>query len=718
MGCSWCMNISSMLVLLVVVVGRVGAQDALEIVAPEDGAALEPGDTVTIAWSPPVTGDRFRLELSTDDGASWRAVSPDATGSSTRWVVPNTPSSAARLRAQRIVDTIDRRRFDGERVDALRLSRDGRFLFTTSKIYRSLLWDTRTMRIIRDLGPGGRTVPSGDFSPDCRYLAFTRGDSIAVLDLEADSIVASVSGPGPVRFHPNGRVFASPRSHSSNTVSLRDVRGGQEIRFFDNYLAVTALAFSDDARLFVAAGTLRIFESSVNNLQIVQLMPSGTEGLAVDARGEHMLSTDGWEVNYWDLRIPRTERSVVFAGAFGDNVAVSRDGRHMAAASRNGIVTLLRPGDAAVTREIGGAQGWALDVDFTADGLGIAIADWRGASLVTFERTVGEPAVSGRFSIERPRVRVEPVRFAPVAAPPVRALAQALVTVRNESRVPIVVRSVVEGGGDTADFSAQHVWSPIAIGPGASMSHLVWFHPTAIGVRGVEIVIVTDVDTLRTMALGTAVLQPVQAIVDTVHFRDVGDRETKTRVVRVVRNADSVAHDVTVAYDSRPWRDEAFTVIEGLGTYRMGPGAEMAIVARFIDDGNHWDRSQLLSVAFDGFGSPLTISLHASWTGWEPPWWSVEDEPDGRMVRVASRVQPTPAAETATLLLGIKRSDRVEVRIMDMRGVTVARTGPIDVHPGDVSIPLHLSGIDPGVYLVHVSGGHLVSSSRMVVVAP
>jgi WD40 repeat protein len=127
---------------------------------------------------------------------------------------------------------------DGDRVDAVALSRDGEWAVTTcshvsgSRESGVHLWNARTGTLLKDLWPDSLAA-TAVFSADGQHLAVRTGREIRCWKVDSWNQPAwSIPGyasddPGAITFTPDGRLFSIRRS--SLALQLLDAATGREV---------------------------------------------------------------------------------------------------------------------------------------------------------------------------------------------------------------------------------------------------------------------------------------------------------------------------------------------------------------------------------------------------------------------------------------------------------------------------------------------------------
>ncbi len=93
---------------------------------------------------------------------------------------------------------------------------------------------------------------------------------------------------------------------------------------------------------------------------------------------------------------------------------------------------------------------------------------------------------------------------------------------------------------------------------------------------------------------------------------------------------------------------------------------------------------------------------------------AAEDRPDGSASIGLPR--PNPAVRSATLDVRVAESQRVTLTVIDMLGRTVAASVVTDIAAGAaVGIPVDVSGLAPGTYVLRIQGASFVETRRLVV---
>jgi hypothetical protein len=78
----------------------VGTSTLVTVIQPNGGETIPVGSTQTIRWSAPAQATKFNLAYSTNNGATWRSIASNVTGSSYSWQVPTLTNSQKRCRVR------------------------------------------------------------------------------------------------------------------------------------------------------------------------------------------------------------------------------------------------------------------------------------------------------------------------------------------------------------------------------------------------------------------------------------------------------------------------------------------------------------------------------------------------------------------------------------------------------------------------------------------
>jgi C1A family cysteine protease len=78
----------------------VGVSTPVAVIQPNGGETIPVGFTQTIRWSAPIQATKFNLAYSTNNGATWRSIASNVTGSSYSWQVPILTNSQKRCRVR------------------------------------------------------------------------------------------------------------------------------------------------------------------------------------------------------------------------------------------------------------------------------------------------------------------------------------------------------------------------------------------------------------------------------------------------------------------------------------------------------------------------------------------------------------------------------------------------------------------------------------------
>jgi RNA polymerase sigma factor (sigma-70 family) len=316
------------------------------------------------------------------------------------------------------------------------------------------LWDARTGELKRLLEQEekNRHLVAIASSPDKRYLAIagTRPGPdkrlpeyfVRILDARTFAVqqeIDEVPNPGALAFSPDGKTLAIggeyPLAETGIFVKLWDVereqmRGGTRFRAAGSQAAVPILgspppmdlmvdlAFSPDGKLVAAAvcsdefkrAKIRLFNGQTGDFQRELVVSEGDRPplgfqAAFSADGKQVITADG-PVRLWDVETGKLRRTLTPpGGAVTTSLAVSPDGKHLAAGGHRGkneqmtAVLLLWDLKTGEARDVLPWQDTAMfvaSVAFSFDGTSLAVAGMAGAAdprIKDGEKTRGELCV-------------------------------------------------------------------------------------------------------------------------------------------------------------------------------------------------------------------------------------------------------------------------------------------------------------------------------------
>jgi Tol biopolymer transport system component len=231
-------------------------------------------------------------------------------------------------------------------IEGLAFSPDGKTVASGSQDETIRLWDFATGKEARCLAgkmgyvncvaflPDGRTLAATHWKSGVRFWDADSGRELRRLDQLDDQTIRVVLAP-------DGKTMAS-QTQSGKSVQLWDVPSGKELRRLEGHTkSISAIAFSSDGRSLVSSswdGTIRLWN-----------VATGRESKQFPAQ-----------------QFPTTGLNRGTVQVYG--VAISPDGRSVAAGYGDNVVRLWEAASGQLRAEFAGHQCEALNVAFSPDG--------------------------------------------------------------------------------------------------------------------------------------------------------------------------------------------------------------------------------------------------------------------------------------------------------------------------------------------------------------
>jgi WD40 repeat protein len=240
-------------------------------------------------------------------------------------------------------------------------------------------------------GPRGSSSQSkstrgyGAFSLDDRLLATAGGgDTILVWDVDSGNKVRKIRSKKASfqRFLPGGRLFAAgPRTAST----LWDVKTGRQMTVPAGILGQWGIAeaqiSADGGRLAWRVGNkVTVWDLEANrSLATIDLggPDSANEGSYALSPDGNVVAAAGIEVTLWEVATGQARRSLksMRTGGTWLRLAISPDGKLLAAAEETGFLALVEIETGSLLGKLKAHGDWPLGVAFSADGATLVSAE-------------------------------------------------------------------------------------------------------------------------------------------------------------------------------------------------------------------------------------------------------------------------------------------------------------------------------------------------------
>ncbi|MCU0329767.1 MAG: choice-of-anchor D domain-containing protein [Candidatus Kapabacteria bacterium] len=565
----------------------------LRLVQPNGGETFLAGLDTVITWTGILPSDNVRIQISSDNGQTWRSITESASGLTYPWSPgPETGSSMLIRLQQTVLDQSRVLRLEGHSgpIYGATFTPDGSSIITVSHDRTARIWDATTGALQRTLighgdwvwcvatHPVEPIVATGSYDGDVRLWNYQTGDMLGVVPMPQRQRVESID------FSRDGAVVAVGTETGIKIIDMatRTLSSTES----STTSAVSALRYSPDGTLMATGEGLAINIRNASNLQVIRTLPGHTGavyGLDFTPDGGTLISGGAdlrlrsWNVNTGDVRVVGDS-----ASASWHAIDVSTAGGQFVASNGDGTVRLFEVSSLRQLNTVAGGLGIVYAATFSANsrrvvaggtGFVARVVDVDGLSLA-------EDGSDGVFTITGSTANAVSVNAGPVRVGDgidVRAT-----VLRNTGNRPIIINDIRSTG---SDFSIPPFSGTRSLNAGDSLVLKVVFAPRNVGSSSGTVEVVTGIGTFSAPLQGTGIAQPL-AGPSLVNFgrRIAGTDQIDTIVT--VRNPVGSSTIVVLRQSIAGSASSAFSLPDGTASFTLPANGTRQIRVRFTPTQN------------------------------------------------------------------------------------------------------------------------------------
>lgn len=498
------------------------------------------------------------------------------------------------------------------------------------------IWETQSGDLLDVYFDHIEEIYSVRFANDGSRVITASADSTAKIWLpesaETSQILRHTGQVFDAAFSPDGVLAATAGADS--LARIWDVKSGEELYKLEHKEAVLSLAFSPDGtRLLTtsADGGVRLWDTRKGTLVEKMRGHKAMVHLGV-------FSPDGSRI----ITASADSLMIVWngrTGAFIRNILSSKtatlttsflDSLHLLTGNDDRTLTVWNLENGAVVQKISGHTGAVTDVRISSDRLVVASVGTERKALFWKVRSEGSPSLSSLtwkndttavqeaisaapFRITAPRVAVKEVAMGRCLRGEYKdSLVSACI--RNNDASVLKIEKIEFVGEQASSFSIVSGGAPCIILPKAARTLEFRFKPMTVGEHKASIRIVTQADTLFGTISGSCSSPLLVQMTKTIDFEEVKIKQHRDTLVAVLKNV-SLQPVMITSFSFEGPNITDFRLIGNPSqfiktdtSYIIYPNGTISLRFRYKPSSAGRTSCQL-KVAYNGFGSPVTVQL-------------------------------------------------------------------------------------------------------------